>query len=184
VKHFADVFTLRRAELLKLERMGEKSTDGLLDAIEVAKSRGLQRVLAGLGIRHIGVSAAKTLARAFPDADALMAADLNALTGLEDFGEVTAPALHDYLNSKAGRETFLRLAKAGVDLNSHSYRERIVVTDSPFAGKTIVLTGTLETWTRPELTERLELLGAKISGSVQLGVEVWDETRLLSELKL
>jgi len=204
VKHFADVFTLKRDELLKLERMGEKSADNLVEALNVAKSRGLNRVLAGLGIRHIGTSAAKTLARAFPDADALMSASLGQLGELEDFGEVTAPVLHEYLNSRQGRDTFHRLAKAGVDLNSSLFSAKPQAVDSPFAGKTIVLTGTLERFTRPELIEKLEALGAKVSGSVskkadlliagaeagskldkanELGVEVWDEKRLLREIK-
>lgn len=206
VTHFADVFTLKRDDLLKLERMGEKSADNLLKAIEESKTRGLARVLAGLGIRHIGASAAKTIASAFPDADALLNASIDDLKALPDFGEVTAPTLHAYLQSKQGRETFERLAKVGVDLTSPLYKLRKhAASDSPFAGKTVVLTGTLERFTRPELTEMLESLGAKVAGSVskntdlviagenagsklakaqQLNIEVWDEARLLKALHL
>jgi DNA ligase (NAD+) len=204
VKHFADVFTLQHDDLLKLERMGEKSADNLVEAINISKSRGLNRVLAGLGIRHIGTSAAKTLAKAFPNAEALMAASLEQLGELEDFGEVTAPVLHEYLHSKQGHDTFHRLERAGVDLSSSLFRAKPQAVDSVFAGKTIVLTGTLENFTRPELTEKLEAMGAKVSGSVskktdlliagaeagskldkanELGVEVWDEKRLLREIK-
>lgn len=206
VKHFADVFSLKRDDLLNLERMGEKSADNLLAAIEDAKSRGLARVLSGLGIRHIGAGAAKTIARHFPDSHALLAASLEELMELPDFGEVTAPVLHEYLHSKQGREMFTRLEKVGVDLCSSSYsaKPQAAVKDSKFAGKTIVLTGTLQHFTRPELTDKLEAMGARVSGSVskntdiviagdeagsklekarQLGVDVWDEARLLKTLK-
>ena len=205
VKHFADVFTLKRDDLLRLERMGEKSADNLLAAIEDAKSRGLARVLAGLGIRHIGAGAAKTIARHFPDADALLAATMNELMELPDFGEVTAPVLHEYLRSTQGRDTFEQLKEVGVNLHSSSYAAvPASLSSSPFTGKTIVLTGTLEHFTRPELTERLESMGAKVSGSVskstdiviagseagsklkkaqELGIDVWDEAKLLKTLK-
>lgn len=203
VHHFADIFTLKRDQLLKLERMGEKSADNLLKAIEEARGRGLARVLAGLGIRHIGHTAAKTIARHFPDADALLEASVEELMELPDFGEVTAPTLHAYLHSKQGRDTFVRLKKVGVDLKSSLYSARKKAIDSPFAGKTVVLTGTFEHFKRNELTEKLESLGAKVGGSVskstdlviageeagskldkakELGVEIWDEKRLLKAL--
>lgn len=205
VHHFADIFTLKREQLLELERMGEKSADNLLAAIEEAKKRGLARVLAGLGIRHIGTSAAKTLAKHFKDADALMHATVEELKELPDFGEITAPTLHAHLHSKQGRDAFVRLDKVGVDLTSATYRAKpqAEAGDSVFAGKTIVLTGSLEHFTRPELTEKLESLGATVSGSVskntdiviagesagskldkanKLGVDVWDEKKLLAEL--
>jgi DNA ligase (NAD+) len=231
VEHFADVFTLpdKREELLKLERMGEKSVDNLIAGIEDAKKRGMARVLAGLGIRHMGTTTAKQLARIFPDIDALLAADVQQLmpkalkkqdavrygfaedakdrpeTGL---GKETAPAVHAFLHSEQGREAFARLKAVGVDLTSSLYagdgaKPQADRGDSVFAGKTIVLTGTLESFTRPELTEKLESLGAKVTGSVskntdlviagenagskldkasELGIEVWDEAKLLAAL--
>jgi len=205
VHHFADLFTLvdKRDGLLALERMGETSADNLIEGLKEAKGRGLARVLAGLGIRHIGTSTAKTLAKHFADADALLDASTEDLIALPDFGEITATRLHDYLHSKQGRDTFARLRKAGVDLASPLYRDREAASGSPFAGKTIVLTGTLESFARPELTERLEALGAKVSGSVskktdlviagesagskldkarELGIEVWDEARVIKAL--
>ncbi|MEE2680791.1 MAG: NAD-dependent DNA ligase LigA [Planctomycetota bacterium] len=201
VSHFADVFTLQRKDLLALERMGETSADNLLAAAEVAKGRGLARVLAGLGIRHIGASAAKTLARAFPDAAALRAASVEELAALDDFGEITARSLREYLDTPMAAEAFGRLAEVGVRLD----REQATppVGDSPLAGKTIVLTGTLEISSRSALAARLEARGATVSGSVSgrtdlliagtkagskltkaeaLGIEVWDEARLLEEL--
>lgn len=204
VHHFADIFMLKRDQLLNLERMGEKSADNLLTAIEEAKGRGLARVLAGLGIRHIGSSAAKTLARNFKDAEALLNATVEQLMELPDFGEVTAPVLHEYLHSKQGRDTFHRLEKVGVDLRSPLFSAKAqAAKGSPFAGKTVVLTGTLENFERSELTEKLEALGAKVSGSVskktdlviagesagskldkarELKIEVWDEAKLLKAL--
>ena len=203
VSHFADIYALTAEQLVDLERMGEKSAENLVEAIEHSTSRGLARVLAGLGIRHIGSTAAKTLARHFPDADALVAATVEEIAELPDFGEITATALHHYLQSAQAAETFRLLHEAGVDLTSPIYVERDDDTDSPFAGKTIVLTGTLEHFERRALTEQLEDLGAKVTGSVSkktdlviagekagsklakaesLGVEVWDEEQLLSAL--
>lgn len=241
LKSFSDVFHLHehRDKLLALDRMGEKKVDNLLAGIEVAKSRGMARVLAGMGIRHVGDSTAKALARQFPDIDALFAAEEWQLrpkdaagnkterekynlpsdpkdlpeTGL---GKLTAPIVHDYLHSKVARHTFDELRKAGVDLTSHEYaaaQARAAAAkksggtaggDSPFAGKTIVITGTLENFEREDLKARLEDLGAKVSGSVskntsfvivgesagskldkarELGIETWDESRLLKALE-
>jgi DNA ligase (NAD+) len=225
---FADIFRLaeHRDELLKLERMGEKKVDNLLAGIQAATSRGLSRVLAGMGIRHVGDVTAKMLARRFKDIGALLAADERELrpkslsrdearelgfpedtaarpeTGL---GKDTAPVVHEYLHSKAAQRTFAELARAGVDLTSHDYApESAKAPTGPFAGKTIVLTGSLENFERTELTGRLEALGAKVTGSVskktdlviagadagskldkarELKIEVWDEARLLKALQ-
>jgi len=234
VHHFADIFALSRARLLELERMGEKSADNLLAAIEESKSRGLARVLAGLGIPQIGNTAAKTLARHFPDAATLLRATKDEIIELPDFGEITSETLAAFLHSPAGRETFARLAKAGVDLTSATYkpstpgsagvppassplspRERgrgegfssggsdTPGGDGPFAGKTIVITGTFDSFEREDLKDRLEALGAKVTGSVskktdlvlvgesagskldkarELGVETWDEPTLVKAL--
>ncbi len=204
VKHFADAFGLKREDILKLERMGEKSADNLMNAIASAKSRGLTRVLAGLGIRHIGAAAAKTLARHFRDAKSLLAATTDAIMALPDFGEITATALHSYLHSSQARDTFARLEAAGVDMTSREPKAPAAPATSPFDGKTIVLTGTLTHFNRDDLVQRLEALGAKVTGSVSkktslviaganpgtkldraksLGIETWDEATLLAELQ-
>ena len=201
VSHFADLFRLTRADLLGLERMGETSADNVLVALEEARDRGLARVLAGLGIRHIGTSAAKILAGAFDDADALLAAEEDELEALPDFGAITAQALHEYLASDSARSTFSLLAEVGVSLESD--RSGVVDETSVFNGQVVVITGTLSEFKRSELAERLESLGAKVTGSVSakttllvagenagskhakaesLGVEIWDEPRLLAEL--
>ena len=216
VHHFADVFRLRKDQLLALERMGEKSADNLLAAIDAARGRGLQRVLAGMGLRHIGASASKTLAKAFPHADALLAigeagpAGELQLAELEDFGAITAASLARDLASERVRNAFRELAATGVDLTSPLYRPTDAAAGQPsersgaFAGKTFVVTGTLERWGRSDIEALLESLGAKVSGSVskktsvviagaeagsklakarELGVEVWDEARAIRELE-
>jgi len=206
IKHFADIFHLheKREQLLKLDRMGEKKAENLLAGIEKAKNRGLARLVAALGIRHIGSAASKTLARHFPDMDALLAAGVEDLAALPDFGEITASTLHGWLHSKVGMQTIKSLRHAGVSMNSLDYRAD-KTPESVFSGKTIVLTGTLSRWPRTELKEVLEKFGAKVAGSVStrtdiviagkkagsklakaetLGVEIWDENRLLHELSL
>ncbi|MCW5766130.1 MAG: NAD-dependent DNA ligase LigA [Phycisphaeraceae bacterium] len=225
---FADIFRLarHREALVGLDRMGEKKVDNLLAGIEQAKGRGMARLLAGMGIRHVGDSTARALARVFKDVDALLAAPESLLrpktlkkdearaanlpedpkdrpeTGL---GADTAPVVHAYLHSASARRTFKELRELGVDLSSREYAAPGAAGRSgPLSGKTIVLTGTLASYERDPLSRILEGLGAKVSGSVssktslviagenagskldkarELGVEVWDEARLLGELK-
>ena len=147
----------------------------------------------------------KTLARNFADADALLAAAVEDIEALSDFGQITASTLHAHLHSKPGRDTFRRLAKVGVDLASHDLVARAPGTGetSVFAGRSIVLTGTLKHYARQSLTERLEALGAKVTGSVSkktdlviagenagsklakardLGIDTWDEQKLAEVL--
>jgi len=197
-----DIYTLRRDDLLDLDRMGEKSVDKLLAAIDESRERGLARVLAGMGIRHVGTSSARTLARHFADADALLKASEEVIADLPDFGAITAKAVHEYLHSAAGQDALRRLADVGVDLTSRD----TVSTDrveSRFAGKTIVITGSFDGFSRTELAERLESLGATVTGSVSkktdlvivgekpgsklakassLGIETWDEAQLVARL--
>lgn len=230
LNHFADIYRLHehRDALLELERMGEKKVEKMLASIEESKSRGLARLLGAMGIRHVGTSTAKSLAKVFPDYDALLGASLHELMpmavnrmsgkkrqelfGLDDkiegeyetgLGEDTAEVFYAYLHSEPSRETFEQFRALGLDLSSHDYVEAGSQVESPFTGKTIVLTGTLEHFTRPELSEKLEAMGAKVSGSVSkktdlviageaagsklakaesLGVEVWDEAKLLDVL--
>eukprot|EP00913_Durusdinium_trenchii_P006209 g5821.t1 len=204
--HFVDIFNLgaHADTLLTLDRMGEKKLENLLAGIEGAKSRGLARVLGGMGIRHVGTTTAKAIARRFPDADALLAASVDDLLAVEGLGDKTAPILHDYLASAPARDTFDALSSIGVDLTSNEYRQPgASAPDSPFAAKTIVLTGTLDSFERSDLKDLLESLGAKVTGSVSsktdlviagasagsklkkaqdLAIEIWDEPTLLKNL--
>lgn len=232
LRGFADIFRLgeHKEELLKLEGMGEKKVSAILAGIEEAKSRGLAKVLSGMGILHVGDTNAKLLARAFRGIDELLAAQVWELMPLavnrmgdrqrkEKFGlaekianpretglgEDTAPAVYAYLHSRPALRTFEELKAVGVDLSSHDYRAEAssAAASLPLGGKTFVITGTLESFGREELGAKLEELGAKVSGSVskktsvvvagespgskldkarELGIEVWDEARLLGEL--
>ncbi|MCH8004710.1 MAG: NAD-dependent DNA ligase LigA [Planctomycetes bacterium] len=206
VRHFADLFTLNRDALLKLQRMAEVSVDNLLEAAEASKTRGLARVLGGLGIRHIGTTAARALASHFPDAKALLESTEEDLLALPDFGEVMASTLAAFLRTAEGRRTFDRLAAVGVDLTSHRHaaEPNRTASGNHFEDRTIVLTGTLEHFSRTELSERLATLGATVTGSVSartdlliagknpgskldkardLGIEIWNEEQLLAALK-
>ncbi len=204
VHRFADLYDLTVDQLVELERMGEKSAQNLVEAIDASRQRGLSRVLASLGIRHIGLATARAIARRFPDIDALIEADADQLAEVPDVGPIVAESLHTWLASEVGRQTIAQLKEAGVDLTSREYQAPDAAeADSPFAGKTVVLTGTLDHYTRDELTERLEELGAKVTGSVskktdlliagesagskldkaeQLGVEIWNEAQLREAL--
>lgn len=205
VTSFGDIYTLeaKAEQVLALERMAQKKLDNLLAGVEASKSRRLARVLAGLGVRHIGSTASKALARHFGDIDALRSADADTLAEIDDIGPITAESIHTFLSSDAGQHVINELRDAGVDLTEDKVAPPPVDGDSPFAGKTVVITGTLEAYERKPLSEKLEALGAKVSGSVSkktdlliagekagskltkardLGVEVWDEARLLEAL--
>ncbi len=216
LEHFADIFTLKnyRDQLIAIKGLGDIGVTRMLQSIEDAKTRGLRRVLAGIGVRHIGAAAARILALRFPNAfphsddtphpESLLAATVEDIQSLPDFGPITAASLHQWLQSDRGSEVFARLDCVGVDLTSreyvdnltHIHTERI---STPVTDKTIVLTGTLENYNRSELKEILEQLGAKITNSISaktdiliagdnsgskyqkaesLGVVIWDEATL------
>ena len=201
---FGDVYRLKdkRVAILELDRMGEAKVDNLLRGVEESKSRGLARILGSLGIRHVGSKAASVLAEHFGSLDALVKASQEELAEIDEIGPVTAESVYKFLHHPSGERVFAELREAGVDL-TEPQRKRAAPGDSPFAGKTIVLTGTLQKYTRPDLTRKLESLGASVTGTVskntdlvitgesagskldkakKLGVEVWDEAKLLAEL--
>ena len=157
----ADLYYLDAQSVAALDRMGKKSAENLLNAIEASKTQGLGRLLAAFGIRQVGVSAGKTLARRYPDLDALMAAGVDELMLIDDIGPVTAQYLVDWFALEQSQHQIRRLREAGV-----SFESREELTDARFAGKTFVLTGTLEGFTRDEATAIIERYGGKASGSV------------------
>ncbi|MCH2146716.1 MAG: helix-hairpin-helix domain-containing protein, partial [Phycisphaerales bacterium] len=195
VRHFADLYTLQECDLLPLEGFAEKSAKQLIQSIANSKSQGLTRVLASVGVRLIGGATAKTITKSYSTIYALQEASVEALTELKDVGQITAETLHSFLHSSQGKLLFERLADAGLLLETtDSYDE-----DESFAGKVIVLTGSLEQWSRSDLKHELERRGAIVTGSVSkktdlliagekagskldkataLGVEVWDEQAL------
>ncbi|MDD3884890.1 MAG: NAD-dependent DNA ligase LigA [Gallionella sp.] len=195
-----DLYRLEVATLSRLERMAEKSAQNLVDALEKSKHTTLARFLFALGIRHVGETTAKDLARYFGHLDVIMRADHAALLAVPDVGPVVAQSIADFFAESHNREVVQQLQAAGVHWESHSGdREHL-----PLSGQTWVLTGTLASMSRDEAKSRLEALGAKVAGSVskktgcviagteagskldkarELGVTIWDEQAFLQNLK-
>ena len=161
VHSIADIYSLKREDLLGLERIGEKTADSLLAEIERSKSAPLARVLLGLGIRHVGERTAQALSDAFGGLDALIAASVDDLTRVNDVGPKVAATVHDFFQNERNLALIERLRTAGLTFTA----EKRVTTDT-LAGLTFVLTGTLPTLTREEAKEKIESAGGKVSGSV------------------
>ena len=161
VSNIVDLYTLDFDSVMKLERIGEKSTQNLFSAIEKSKSNDLSRLITALGIRHIGTKAAKLLADRFGDIDAVMNADRNALESIDGFGSILANSTADYFAVAENRNMIARLKELGVNTVS----TKTTVGDR-FVGMTFVLTGTLPTYTRSAAAEIIESFGGKVSSSV------------------
>lgn len=157
----ADIYYLTMDELSGLWKSGAKAAQKLLDAIAASKNQDVSRLIFALGIRQVGAKTGKSLAAAFGSLDKLMEATLEELTQVPDIGEVTAESICEWFAQPQSRHMVRRLKEAGVNFES-----KRVVTDTRFAGKTIVLTGALSRFTREEATEKIELFGGKASGSV------------------
>lgn len=162
IKDIADLYELNPAELMTMDKMGEKSADNLINAIEESKSRGLSRVLVGLGIPLVGERAAKLIATHFESMDAIYAADEEDISKINDIGEKSAKSIKTYLNNPHNKLIIDRLIKSGVDMTQPKEQS----TDGRFAGKTFVITGTLEKYKRDEAKAIIESFGGKASGSV------------------
>ena len=157
----ADLYYLKYEDLVDIERMGVKSANNLLKAIENSKSAGLDRVIFALGIRNIGSKAGKILAEKFGDIDKLSDASEEDLTEIPDIGPVMAKSIVNFFSSSGSIDTISKLRFAGVDL---AYKKD--VSDNRFEGKTFVLTGTLPTYTRDDAAKIIEKFGGRISSSV------------------
>lgn len=212
LNNFGNIYQLKdhTGQVVNLERMGETKVDNLINAIEASKSRGLQRVLAGLGIRHVGGRASQILSENFGNIDNLTAATEDQISEFEvdseksGIGPEIAKSLYQFLHSDAGQRVIEELKGAQVNLTVLKQSPSSAkASNLPFKGKTIVLTGTLENYDRKALSQKLESLGAKITSSVSsntdlvvagagpgrkldkartLGIETWDETRLIAAL--
>ncbi|QCJ40774.1 NAD-dependent DNA ligase LigA [Bacillus sp. S3] len=200
----ADIYKLTREQLLALERMGEKSVSNLLKAIETSKGNSLEKLLFGLGIRHVGAKAAKTLAQQFGSMGKLVEAAKEDLIAINEIGDKMADSIVAFFEQEEAGELIDELAAAGVNMEYKGVKPVAAEeSDSIFAGKTVVLTGKLEQLSRNEAKEKIEALGGNVSGSVskkthlviagedagskltkaqELGIEVWDEEKLLVEL--
>lgn len=157
----ADIYYLEPQSVAALDRMGKKSAENLINAIENSKTRGLGRLLCAFGIRQVGQKAGKILASRYKTLDELMSASADELKSIPDIGPVTAAYICQWLESGQSRHQIERLREAGVSFES---TEELV--DSRFAGMTFVLTGTLADYTRDEAAAIIEKFGGKVSGSV------------------
>lgn len=164
IENIADLYTLKdkKSQLLALERMGEKSCQNMLEAIEASKSNDLYQLISGLGITHIGAKAAKTLAMHFKTLEAIRGASKEALIAVDEIGDKMADAVMAYFNQSENQDILNQLVEMG--MNTRSALES--VSESPIKDKTIVVTGTLETFTREEIKALIEYNGAKASSSV------------------
>ncbi len=200
VETIADLYHLRVSDLVTLEGMGEKSAGNLVDAIAATRQPELHRLIYALGIREVGEATAKALARHFRSLDALMAATEEELQEIEDIGPIVASHIRGFFAEPHNRDIIARLQEAGVEPQAPAQAGEA---DSPFAGKTVVVTGTLSALSRDQAKEALEACGAKVTGSVsartdflvageaagskltkaqKLGVTVLDEEDFLSML--
>jgi DNA ligase (NAD+) len=161
VHSVADVYTLTRDQLLTLERIGEKTADNLLAQIENSKAAPLNRVLLGLGIRHVGERTAQAIAEHFGNIDDIIAADIPTLTAINDIGPKVAVTIHDFFLNQRNRALVQRLKGLGLTMLAEKK-----VRTSTLEGLTFVLTGTLPTMTREAAKELIESAGGRVSGSV------------------
>lgn len=203
IQDVSDLYALTKEQLLELERMGDKSASNLIEAIEASKSNSIERLLFGLGIRHVGERGARILSEHFGSMDQLMQASLEELIAIHEIGDKMADAVVTYFEKEEVVSLVERLRERGVNLSYTGTIVRVEEGANAFAGKKIVLTGKLEHMTRQEAGARIEALGGKLTGSVSkktdlliageeagskldkaqdLGVEVWNEERLLMEL--
>lgn len=201
VRDAADLYSLRKEDLLKLERMGEKSADNLLAALTESKKNELDKLLFALGIRHVGAKVARILATEFGSMAKLQQAQPEELAQIRDIGDKIAESAVTWLNVPANIDLVERLAAAGLTM---TFTPPASQEDNPFFGKTLVFTGTMPTLGRAEAKTMAQDVGAKVSGSVskktdyviagaeagsklekaqQLGVTVIDEAEFLRLLK-
>lgn len=201
VRDAADLYSLRKDDLLKLERMGEKSADNLLAALDESKKNELDKLLFALGIRHVGAKMARILATEFGSMEKLQQAQPEELAQIRDIGDKIAESAVTWLNVPANIDLVERLAAAGLTM---TFTPPASQEDNPFFGKTLVFTGTMPTLGRAEAKTMAQDVGAKVSGSVskktdyviagaeagsklekaqQLGVTVIDEAEFLRLLK-
>ena len=157
----ADIYTLRQEQIAELERMGEKSAENLIAAIEKSKQNDLSRLLFGLGIRNIGQKAATLLSEHFGNMEAIMRASEEEIEAIDGFGKVMAESVVQFFALSQTHHLIERLREAGVNMTGE-----IRVKETTFSGLTFVLTGTLPTYTRDEAKEIIERLGGKVTGSV------------------
>ena len=203
IGNIADIYTLNKHEkdLIRLEGYGDKSVSNLLEAIEKSKENSLERLIFALGIPHVGSKTAKILAMKFETMDNLENASFEDLINIPDIGDIIAKSIINYFNNDHNKSIVEELKELGINMK---YTGEKVVNNDAFSGKTFVLTGSLEIFTREEAEEKIELLGGKTSSSVskktaavivgtnpgsklkkaqELGIEIWTEKEFEDRLK-
>jgi DNA ligase (NAD+) len=161
---YGDLYRLNFDQLIELERMGKKSAENLLQQIEASKSRGLARLLNALSIRHVGNRVAAVLAEHVGSIEALEAASVDELSDVMEIGPVIAKSVHDFLHSDFGSHTIADLKQLGIDMTAP--KKAKAAAGGALAGKTLVVTGTLEKYTREEIEERITQQGGRAASSV------------------
>lgn len=162
ISNIADIYKLTIDDVASLKKNGKKFAQNLINAIEESKKRDLYRVINSLGIRHVGVKLAKTLARYFKDMDKLIVATYEELRMIEDVGEITADTIYEFFRQDQTIDLINKLKQANVNMKAEIQENE----DGKFAGKTFVLTGSLEHYSREEASEIIEKMGGKTSSSV------------------
>lgn len=162
ISNIADIYKLTIDDVASLKKNGKKFAQNLINAIEESKKRDLYRVINSLGIRHVGVKLAKTLARYFKDMDKLIVATYEELRMIDDVGEITADTIYEFFRQEQTIDLINKLKQANVNMKAEIQENE----DGKFAGKTFVLTGSLEHYSREEASEIIEKMGGKTSSSV------------------
>ncbi|EME3517665.1 NAD-dependent DNA ligase LigA [Enterococcus faecium] len=204
VADVADLYKLTEEELLTLDKIKEKSANNILTAIDNSKDNSVERLIFGLGIRHVGAKAAKILAEHFGDLETLSRSDYESIIALDTIGDIIADSVVTYFSNEEVHELMNELKQAGVNFEYKGLRStQLQEVESPFKEKTVVLTGKLTRLTREEAKETIENLGGKVTGSVskktdivvagedagskltkaqELGIEVWTEDQMVEAL--
>ena len=162
IENIADIYTLKFEDIASLKKNGKKFAQNLMDSINKSKENDLYRLITALGIRHVGVKAAKTLARRYKNIDNLANASFESLSMIEDIGPIVANSIREFFMEEQTLDLIKRLKKSGV--NTQAIEDENA--DNRFEGKTFVLTGTLEKYTREEASNIIEKFGGKTSSSV------------------
>ncbi|QKY71479.1 NAD-dependent DNA ligase LigA [Lentibacillus sp. CBA3610] len=199
VHTIADLYRLQREDLLQLERMGEKSTDNLLKAIASSKENSLERLLFGLGIRFVGSKAARTLAAQFETMEKLQEATFEDVVAINEMGDKMADSIVSYFAGDEVKSLLNELKELGLNMKYKGAKQQEIEDDTAFSGKTVVLTGKMNDFTRSEAKALVEKLGGSVTGSVskntdiliagedagskldkaeKLGVTIWNEQQL------
>ncbi|HFJ6327959.1 TPA: NAD-dependent DNA ligase LigA [Enterococcus faecium] len=204
VADVADLYKLTEEELLTLDKIKEKSANNILTAIDNSKDNSVERLIFGLGIRHVGAKAAKILAEHFGNLETLSKSDYESIIALDTIGDIIADSVVTYFSNEEVHELMNELKQAGVNFEYKGLRNaQLQEVESPFKEKTVVLTGKLTRFTREEAKETIENLGGKVTGSVskktdivvagedagskltkaqELGIEVWTEDQMADAL--